>query len=214
LNIQLNYSGMIYISSFKFYSLPGLIFLLRLILVPVNLAAQPVLSASLSDAAIELTHQKVIYDPAYYVIDYPNGDIPEGRGVCSDVIIRAYRKTGIDLQKKVHEDMTLHFSEYPQRWGLSKPDRNIDHRRVPNLMTFFSRKGEELPMDKIANLYMPGDIVCWDLGGGVQHIGLVVNSKSADGKRYLIVHNIGAGQVMEDCLFNFKIIGHFRYNGQ
>jgi len=167
----------------------------------------------LSDAAIELTKQQVMYDPAYFVIDYPNGDIPAGKGVCTDVIIRAYRKLGIDLQKEVHEDMKANFSLYLQKWGLKKPDTNIDHRRVPNLMTFFSRKGEVKPItDKPAD-YLPGDIVCWDLGGGITHIGLVVDKKSEDGKRCLVVHNIGGGQVLADCLFEFTIIGHFTYRG-
>ena len=167
--------------------------------------------AKLSDAAISLTRQKVIYDPSYFSIPYPNGDVPSDRGVCTDVIIRTYRKLGIDLQKEVHEDMKVHFNKYPNIWGLSKPDTNIDHRRVPNLMTFFSRFGTVLPKSDKAQGYKPGDIVCWNLGGGTTHIGIVVSKKSTDGKRNLIVHNIGAGQVLEDCLFSFKIIGHYRY---
>ena len=165
----------------------------------------------LSDAAIELTKDKVIYDPSYYTIPYPNGDVPKGKGVCTDVIIRAYRKLGIDLQKEVHEDMKLNFSKYPKKWGLTKTDKNIDHRRVLNLMTFFSRHGTVKAISKNAADYLPGDIVSWDLGGGITHIGIVVNKKSKDGKRYLIVHNIGAGQVLEDCLFSFTIIGHHTY---
>ncbi len=168
--------------------------------------------SKLSDAAISLTEQQVIYDPSYFKIDYPNGDVPVGRGVCTDVIIRAYRKLGIDLQKEVHEDMKANFDKYPKNWGLSKPDKNIDHRRVPNLMVFFKRHGTVKPVSTNAEDYLPGDIVCWDLGGGVTHIGIVVNKKSDNGIRYLIVHNIGAGQVLEDCLFNYyKIIGHYRY---
>lgn len=165
----------------------------------------------LSDAAIELTKTKVEYDPAYYEIDYPNGDIPANKGVCSDVIIRTYRKMGIDLQKEVHEDMISNFDKYPQTWGLKKPDKNIDHRRVPNLMVFFTRHGTVKAITKKPGDYLPGDIVCWNLGDNITHIGFVVNNKSEDGKRNLIVHNIGAGQVMEDCLFEYKIIGHFRY---
>lgn len=168
----------------------------------------------LSDAAISLTKQRVIYDPGYVKLDYPNGDVPADRGVCTDVVIRAYRKLGIDLQKEVHEDIKANFSLYPnqKRWGLTKPDKNIDHRRVPNLMVFFKRKGIEKPISTQAKDYLPGDIVCWDLGGGITHIGIVINKKSADGLRYLIVHNIGAGQVEEDCLFSYyKIIGHYRY---
>lgn len=165
----------------------------------------------LSDAAMTLTEQTVAYDPSYFQLDYPNGDVPADKGVCTDVVIRAYRKTGIDLQKEVHEDMNANFSQYPKNWGLSRPDKNIDHRRVPNLMTFFKRKGALKPISKIATDYKPGDIVCWNLGGGITHIGIVVNKKSKDGKRNLIVHNIGGGQVLEDCLFDFNIIGHYRY---
>ena len=167
----------------------------------------------LSDAALELTKDHVVYDPSYFTIGYPNGDVPSGKGVCTDVVIRAYRKLGIDLQQKVHEDMKGNFSKYPQRWKLTRPDKNIDHRRVPNLMTFFSRFGEELSISQTAADYKPGDIVCWNLGGAITHIGVVVNKKNADGKRFLIVHNIGGGQVVEDVLFSYKIIGHYRYIG-
>jgi hypothetical protein len=118
---------------------------------------------------------------------------------------------GIDLQKEVHADMKDHFDLYPKDWGLSKPDKNIDHRRVLNLMVFFSRHGNILPVTDVEDDYSPGDIVCWELASGIPHIGIVTNKKSADNKRYLIVHNIGQGQVMEDCLFDFKITGHYRY---
>ncbi len=165
----------------------------------------------LSDCAMELTKQNVTYDPSYFSIDYPNGDVPSDKGVCTDVIIRAYRKMGIDLQKEVHVDMKSNFSVYPKIWGLKKTDKNIDHRRVPNLMTYFKRKGGEKPISKKAKDYLAGDIVCWNLGGAITHIGIVVDKKSTDGKRNLIVHNIGGGQVLEDCLFNHKIIGHYRY---
>ncbi len=165
----------------------------------------------LSDCAIELTNQKVTYDPSYFSIDYPNGDVPSDKGVCTDVVIRTYRKIGIDLQKEVHEDMKLNFSSYPRIWGLKTTDKNIDHRRVPNLMTYFKRKGAAKPISNKANDYLPGDIVCWNLGGAITHIGIVVNKKSQDGKRNLIVHNIGGGQVLADCLFDYKIIGHYRY---
>jgi len=168
-------------------------------------------SSDLVNAAMELTKQKVRYDPAYYVISYPKGDIPPDRGVCTDVVIRAYRKVGIDLQKEVHEDMVANFNLYPKNWGLTKPDKNIDHRRVPNLMTFFSRKGEVLAISSNPDDYMPGDIVCWDLGGGITHIGIVVSERSELNKCHKVVHNIGAGQVLADCLFDFRIIGHYRY---
>ena len=166
---------------------------------------------SLSESAVELTKQHVTYDPSYFSIDYPNGDIPPDKGVCTDVVIRAYRNTGIDLQKEVHEDMQANFEVYPKIWNLSRTDKNIDHRRVPNLMVFFERKGIEKGISKNPNDYIPGDIVCWNLGGGITHIGIVVNEKSKDGNRYQIVHNIGSGQVMEDCLFDYKIIGHYSF---
>lgn len=165
----------------------------------------------LADSAYTLTFQKVTYDAAYFKIPYPNGDVPADKGVCTDVVIRAYRKMGIDLQKEVHEDMKANFGLYPKIWGLSKPDRNIDHRRVPNLMKFFSRKGKELAITDKAADYKPGHIVCWNLGGSITHIGIVSNHQNKDKTRYMIVHNIGAGQVLEDCLFAFKIIGHYAY---
>ncbi|MHA7058327.1 DUF1287 domain-containing protein [Aquimarina sp. M1] len=165
----------------------------------------------LSDATLTLTTQNVVYDPSYFSIPYPNGDVPANKGVCTDVVIRAYRKLGIDLQKEVHEDMIANFNIYPKNWGLVKPDKNIDHRRVPNLMTFFSRFGDVKTISDKTKDYIPGDIVCWSLGGGLTHIGLVVDKKSDDQQRYLIVHNIGGGQVLADCLFDYKIIGHYRY---
>jgi uncharacterized protein YijF (DUF1287 family) len=165
----------------------------------------------LSDSAISLTFQKVIYDPTYFVIPYPNGDVPADRGVCCDVIIRAYRKMGIDLQKEVHEDLLANFSQYPHKWNLTSADKNIDHRRVPNLMTFFQRNKSQLPITHESTDYKPGDIVCWSLPKGLTHIGIVIDSTLDNTERNLIVHNIGRGQVVEDCLFNFKIIGHYRF---
>lgn len=165
----------------------------------------------LADSAYVLTYQQVQYDPAYVSIKYPNGDVHPNKGVCTDVVIRAYRKMGVDLQKEVHEDMHANFGLYPKKWGHKKPDTNIDHRRVPNLMVFFSRFGKTKPVTQSAEDYIPGDIVCYDLGGNVPHIGIVSNKKSVDGKRYQIIHNIGAGQVLEDCLFNYEIIGHYQY---
>jgi uncharacterized protein len=166
-------------------------------------------------AAIERTHHVVRYDPAYVRIPYPGGDVPADTGVCTDEIIRSYRRVGVDLQKEVHEDMARNFGAYPRswRWLLSRPDPNIDHRRVPNLMVFFARKGESLPLSSQADEYTPGDLVTWDLGGGVPHIGLVVDQKSAKSGRYMIVHNIGQGPRMEDILFNWKVTGHYRYFG-
>ena len=175
--------------------------------------AQTDFYSRLADSALTLTQQRVLYDPSYFKIAYPNGDVPANKGVCTDVVVRAYRKMGIDLQKEVHLDMQAHFSLYPQKWGLKHTDPNIDHRRVPNLMTFFSRKGTTLKITDKAEDYQPGDIVCWNLGGGITHIGIVSKKTTRDGKRHLIIHNIGAGQVLEDCLFSFKIIGHYRYSG-
>lgn len=180
-------------------------------IVPCVAWAQDEFFKTLADSAATLTRQQVTYDPQYFSIDYPNGDVPANKGVCTDVIIRAYRKVGIDLQKEVHEDIRSDFSAYPKNWGLKKPDKNIDHRRVPNLMTYFERQKAKLGITDKASDYKPGDIVCWNLGGGILHIGIVVNQKSADGKRNLIVHNIGAGQVLEDMLFSYKIIGHYRF---
>jgi len=188
------------------------LFLLIVVLFLVNQTfGQTDFFTQLADSAFTLTKQKVQYDPAYIKIDYPNGDVPADKGVCTDVVIRAYRKLGIDLQKEVHQDMKAHFAKYPKNWGLSHPDPNIDHRRVPNLMTFFARHGTVKKISDNLDDYQPGDIVCWDLGGGTTHIGIVSNKKSKDGKRNLIIHNIGAGQVLEDCLFDFKIIGHYAY---
>ncbi|MCB0488870.1 MAG: DUF1287 domain-containing protein [Cyclobacteriaceae bacterium] len=169
-------------------------------------------SERLSKAAVELTLQSVTYDPSYYRIDYPNGDVPSNKGVCTDVVIRAYRKLGIDLQKEVHEDMTKNFSLYPKIWGLSKTDKNIDHRRVPNLMTFFGRYGTVKSKSTDPTSYSSGDIVAWDLGGGTTHIGILITQRSPDGERPLVVHNIGRGQEISDCLFDFKIIGHYCYS--
>lgn len=177
----------------------------------VTLPAQSNFYKRLADSTLTLTRQFVEYDSRYFSIGYPNGDVPANKGVCTDVVIRAYRKVGIDLQKEVHEDMKAHFSAYPKNWGLKTTDRNIDHRRVPNLMKFFERSGASLPISSNTGDYAPGDIVCWNLGGGVTHIGIVVDQKTADNHHYMIVHNIGSGQVLEDCLFLYTIIGHYRY---
>ncbi|MFY0482070.1 DUF1287 domain-containing protein [Flavobacterium sp. PLA-1-15] len=165
----------------------------------------------LSDAAISITKDKVTYDPKYVSIPYPNGDVPKNTGVCTDVVIRAYRKLGIDLQKEVHEDMKRNFSLYPKTWGLRSTDSNIDHRRVPNLQVFFTRKGKSLGISDNASDYKTGDLVTWMINDKLPHIGIVTNKKSADGKRNLIVHNVGGGQVLEDCLFKYKITGRYTY---
>ena len=166
----------------------------------------------LLESAIEQTTVTKTYDPAYIVLPYPMGDVPAEKGVCTDVVIRAFRKAGVDLQQAVHEDMSGNFSAYPQKWSLKKPDTNIDHRRVPNLQTFFTRKGKSLAITGRANDYQPGDVVAWDLNGkGLTHIGLVSNFYNDSTKRYLIIHNIGGGAQAEDVIFDWKIIGHYRY---
>ena len=162
-------------------------------------------------AAIERSHHSVRYVSDYVRIAYPDGDVPADTGVCTDEVIRSYRALGVDLQKEVHEDMVRNFDLYPHKWQ-QHPDSNIDHRRVPNLMVFFSRKGTILPMTRRPEDYSPGDIVAWDLGGGITHIGIVVDRKGASGS-YMVVHNIGRGPQMEDVLFDWKIIGHYRYYG-
>lgn len=167
----------------------------------------------LSAVALEIIDPTIKYTPDYVSIAYPNGDVPAKTGVCTDVIIRAYRKLGIDLQKEVHEDMKNSFEMYPKIWGLSRPDTNIDHRRVPNLETFFRRKGKELTVTQNADDYKTGAIVTWMINDKMPHIGIVTNRLTKDGKRRLIVHNVGGGQVLEDCLFKYRITGHFVYEG-
>lgn len=166
-------------------------------------------------AAIERTNHSVRYDPGYLAIAYPGGDVPAESGVCTDEVIRVYRALGIDLQKEVHEDMAGNFALYPSRriWKLEHPDTNIDHRRVPNLMVFFSRKGEALPITRSAKDYRPGDLVTWGLGHGLTHIGIVVDRKDWLSRRFMMEHNIGAGPKIEDVLFDWKITGHYRYFG-
>jgi len=171
-------------------------------------------AARLVAAAEEQTAYTKSYDPAYRRIPYPNGDVPRETGVCSDVVIRAYRALGIDLQQRVHEDMKRHFGLYPKTWGLSRPDPNIDHRRVPNLQVFFTRHGQSLPVTDRASDYLPGDIVTWNLAAPqkiIPHIGIISEQRTADGTRPLVVHNIGAGTKVEDILFSYKITGHYRY---
>ncbi len=158
------------------------------------------------------THQ-VTYDGAYISIPYPNGDVPANIGVCTDVVIRAYRELGADLQQAVHEDMKQHFSLYPSNriWGLSTTDKNIDHRRVPNLQTFFKRKGEVLSISENGTDYKVGDIVTWMVSGNLPHIGMVIDQISDKTGNPMIVHNIGQGPIVEDMLFDYEITGHYRY---
>jgi uncharacterized protein len=209
--------------SFTMRNPVSIVFFLLVLVCSPALAQQPAAATAaqekflqkLVDAAIQRTHLTVRYDPSYVRIPYPNGDVPAETGVCTDEIIRAYRAVGVDLQKEVHEDMVHNFSAYPnqRRWLLAHTDTNIDHRRVPNLMTFFARKGETLATSTRSEDYSSGDLVIWDLGGNVPHIGIVVNRKAARTGRYLVVHNIGRGPQMEDVLFSWKITGHYRYFG-
>lgn len=165
----------------------------------------------LSAAALERTRHEVRYDGSYHRIDYPMGDVPSGIGVCTDVVIRAFRALGIDLQQRVHEDMQRDFRAYPQLWGLSRPDRNIDHRRVPNLRRFFERHGESLGVSARADDYRAGDLVTWRLPNHLPHIGIVVDQRSLESGHPMIVHNIGRGPKLEDVLFEYVITGHYRY---
>lgn len=190
-----------------------LYFIIYFLLLSILGNCQQSISTSVAflKGTLELTTYSVTYDPSYFRISYPNGDVPANKGVCTDVVIRAYRKIGIDLQKLVHEDMLKNFRAYPKIWGMNKTDKNIDHRRVLNLNVFFQRFGEAKTCSPNSKDYIPGDIVSWNLGNSITHIGIVSNIKSDRSNNYLIVHNIGAGQVLEDCLFNWKIIGHYRY---
>jgi len=189
--------------------------LLRLAFAGLGLAACAGVHAGNADIAAAARVQvgvTVLYDPAYRRLEYPGGDVPADRGVCTDVIVRALRTArAIDLQKQVHEDAKANWNSYPhqRRWGQSKPDSNIDHRRVPNLMTFFARAGYAAPPGRAAADYLPGDVVAWDLGGGILHIGIVSDRSSAGGTP-LVVHNIGSGAREEDILFRYTVIGHYR----
>ncbi len=168
----------------------------------------------LSAAALSHTLDHVVKDPTYYKIPYPNGDIAPGKGAAADVIIRCYRKLGIDLQKEVHEDMAEHFRLYPQLWNSSCPDTNIDHRRIANLQRFFERKGQTLPASREARDYRPGDIVVWSLANADTHIGIVVPGPGNNPGESWVVHNLDNGVKWEPALFNYKIEGHFRYPAQ
>lgn len=170
-------------------------------------------SERLVQAVIERTSYSVTYDGSYRRMSYPGGDVSDDIGVCTDVVIRSYRMLGIDLQKDVHEDMKANFHQYPKTWGLTRPDTNIDHRRVPNLQTLFKRKGTVLNKSGNPKDYMPGDLVTWMLPGNLPHIGIVINRKSGTTGNPLIAHNIGQGPEIEDMLFRYPITGHYRYYG-
>lgn len=169
--------------------------------------------SNLVAAALERTTHVVRYDGSYYAIPYPNGDVPGDIGVCTDVVIRAYRSLGIDLQRLVHEDMSENFALYPSEriWGLKRPDTNIDHRRVPNLQVFFERNGTVLPVSDDAGDFLPGEIVTWMLPGNLPHIGIVTDKVDPMTGNRMVVHNIGSGPKLEDLLFAYPITGHYRY---
>jgi hypothetical protein len=178
-------------------------------LSPSTAVAEPNLGRQIAQAARQQIGVTTNYDPAYVALRYPGGDVPPHTGVCSDVVVRALRKVGIDLQKEVHEDMRANFQAYPQNWGLKRPDKNIDHRRVPNLMRYFERR--QITFKQNLNrpeTYLPGDLVTWDLGRGVLHIGVVSDRRTGD--HPLILHNIGSGTQEENILLQYKVLGHYR----
>ena len=189
----------------------------RFMLYVLVLSAFNVQASSFDDDIVNAlnhrTTQQVTYDGAYHRLEYPGGDVPDNIGVCTDVIIRSYRQLGIDLQKLVHEDMQANFRAYPSKriWGLTKPDKNIDHRRVPNLQVYFELHAQVLTKSLNAADYKTGDIVTWMLPGNLPHIGMVVNQIAQDSGHPLIVHNIGRGPEMSDMLFAYTITGHYRF---
>ena len=174
-------------------------------------AEAPSFAERLLVAAMERTKLTVRYEPAYVRLDYPNGDVPADTGVCTDVVIRCYRALRFDLQKLVHEDMKRSFSAYPRNWGLKAPDKNIDHRRVPNLQTFFKRRGAALPVTQRAADYRPGDLITCTVAGRLPHIAIVVPAPDG-GSTPWIVHNIGQGPKCENRLFEFPLTGHYRFH--
>ncbi|HEX2123018.1 MAG TPA: DUF1287 domain-containing protein [Thermoanaerobaculia bacterium] len=182
--------------------------ILVLLFVASSAAAQTPTARMIAGAKAQVGKTRS-YDPVYRRIAYPGGDVPIETGVCTDVVIRAFRRAGVDLQVLVHEDMKRNFAAYPKLWGLRRPDTNIDHRRVPNLATFFRRNGRAQPVSRRGADYAPGDIVTWKLASGVPHIGIVCDVRRGD--RHLVVHNIGAGAQLEDVLFAYEVTGHFRY---
>ncbi|MCB1644608.1 MAG: DUF1287 domain-containing protein [Pseudomonadales bacterium] len=190
-----------------------LIALILILFAPFSFSKAGSFEHDFVSAALERTKQNVSYNGSYFKIAYPNGDVPAHRGVCTDVVIRSYRAIGTDLQSLVHQDMSLNFGQYPSNriWGLTSTDKNIDHRRVPNLQVFFARKGQSLPITSDPEDYVPGDLVTWMLPGNLPHIGVVTDQLSMESANPLIVHNIGGGPELDDMLFNYEITGHYRY---
>lgn len=189
---------------------------MRVFLLVLLLSVTPAkadFAKELAQAAADRANHRVVYDPSYVSIPYPMGDVPANTGVCTDVVIRAFRALGIDLQQRVHVDMKRSFSKYPKIWGLRRTDTNIDHRRVPNLETFLKRRGAALPLSSDPAAFQPGDIVSWRLPNNLPHIGIVTDRKGRSGA-YMIAHNIGAGPQVEDMLFDYRIHRHFRWDGR
>ena len=194
-----------------FWIFRNLIFLFFYLFAITSYANSDTFSLQLIKAAQERTKYTIIYDGSYIAIAYPMGDVPLDRGVCTDLVIRAYRTLGVDLQQLVHEDMRDNFSSYPNIWGLKKTDKNIDHRRVPNLQTFFKRSGKQLTISQDETDYKPGNLVTWMLPGNLPHIGIVSNEFVQNTKRPKIIHNIGRGPVEDDILFKYEITGHYYF---
>nr|CAA6820215.1 MAG: DUF1287 domain-containing protein [uncultured Thiotrichaceae bacterium] len=200
-------------TNFSILDLPGLLPEFRDFITPPP-RLRPVPPEHVADVINSVYQQSEIthtYDPAYVKLAYPGGDVDPEVGVCTDVVVRAFREKNIDLQRTVHEDMRRNFRKYPKKWGLRKPDKNIDHRRVPNLMTFFKRQGVSLSISDNSNDYLPGDVVAWQLNEKQNHIGIVMKARSHDGERPLIGHNINSGTKIQDVLFDWEIVGHYRY---
>ena len=197
----------------RMFSVSKKVFLILVVclFLQASLANFDSFSQQLVKAAQERAKHKVKYDGTYRAIAYPMGDVPLSQGVCTDLVVRAYRTLGVDLQQLLHEDMRENFSKYPNIWGLRSTDTNIDHRRVPNLQTFFKRNGKELKISLKGDDYSVGDLVTWMLPGNLPHIGIVSNQLVQDTKRPKVIHNIGRGPVEDDILFKYEITGHYRY---
>ena len=211
---MVNVSTMVVFKKFRIFVFKLMSISIQFLILNSQLSFASSIESDLVEAALERTKHNVTYDGRYLSIPYPNGDVPANIGVCTDVVIRSYRAIGTDLQKLVHEDMEANFEAYPSKriWGLNSTDKNIDHRRVPNLQAFFSRQGETLAISDKAEDYKPGDLVTWMVSGNLPHIGIVTDKVSFFSGNPKIVHNIGSGPQLEDMLFSYPITGHYRYN--
>lgn len=211
---MVNVSTMVVFKKFRIFVFKLMSISIQFLILNSQLSFASSIESDLVEAALERTKHNVTYDGRYLSIPYPNGDVPANIGVCTDVVIRSYRAIGTDLQKLVHEDMEANFEAYPSMriWGLNSTDKNIDHRRVPNLQAFFSRQGQTLEISDKAKDYKPGDLVTWMVAGNLPHIGIVTDKVSFFSGNPKIVHNIGSGPQLEDMLFSYPITGHYRYN--